>query len=76
MKGITSTHSETKTSSVTSMGDDSHVGLDDLHVDAVLLLADDDRPPQFAVLPLLLCAVRRDGVVGLTHPAPVGCIRV
>lgn len=30
---------------VTSVGDDSHVGLDDLHVDAVLLLPDDDRPP-------------------------------
>lgn len=76
MMGITSTPSESKTSAVTSMGDDSHVGLDDLHVDAVLLLADDDRPPQFAVLPLLLGAVRRDGVVGLAHPAPVGCIRV
>lgn len=76
MMGITSTHSESKTLAVTSMGDDSHVRLDDLHVDAVLLLADDDRPPQFAVLPLLLSAVCRDGVVGLAHPAPVGCIRI
>lgn len=57
---------------ITSVGDDPHVGLDDLHVDAVLLLPDDHRPPQLPVLPLLLQAVCRDGVVGLVHPAPVG----
>lgn len=58
------------------MGDDSHVGLDDFHVDAVLLLPDDDRPPQSAILPLLLSAVRRDRVIRLACPAPIGYIRV
>ena len=61
---------------LTSVGDDSHVGLDDLHVDAVLLLPDDDCPPQFAVLPLLLSAVRRDWIVMLTRSTPVGCVGV
>jgi len=31
------------------MGDDAEVGPDDLHVDAVLLLPDDHRPPQTPV---------------------------
>lgn len=47
-------------SAVTSMGDDFLVGLNALHVDAMLLLADDDRPPQLPVLTLLLCTVSRD----------------
>lgn len=58
------------------MGDDSHVRLNDLHVDAVLLLPDDDGPPQFAVLALLLGAVRRDSIVRLTRPTPIGHIGV
>ena len=58
------------------MGDDPHVRLDDLHVDAMLLLPDDHRPPQLPVLPLLLSAVRWDGVVGVTGPAPVGCVGI
>lgn len=49
----------------TSVGDDPHVGFDDLHVDAVLLLADDDRPPQPDVLPLLLGAVCGDRIAGV-----------
>lgn len=53
----------------TSVGDDPHVGFDDLHVDAVLLLSDDDRPPQPDVLPLLLGAVRGDRI---TRVAPAG----
>lgn len=61
---------------ITSVGDDPHVGLDDLHVDTVLLLPDDHRPPKLPVLPLLLDAVRGDGVVGLVHPAPVGRLGV
>lgn len=52
------------------MGDDSHVGLDDLHVDAMLLLADDHRPPQLDVLTLVLGAVRRDGFVRLARTTP------
>lgn len=58
------------------MGDDPHVGLDDLHVDAVLLLPDDHRPPEPAVLALLLRAVRRDRVVRLARRAPLGCVGV
>lgn len=58
------------------MGDDSHVGLNDLHVDAVLLLPNDDRPPQFAILALLLDAVCRDWIIRLTCPTPIGCMRV
>lgn len=33
----------------TSVRDDAHVRPDDLHVDAMLLLSDDDRSPQPAV---------------------------
>ena len=33
----------------TSMGDDAQVGSDDLHVDPVLLLPDDHRPPETPV---------------------------
>ena len=58
------------------MGDDSHVRLNDLHVDAMLLLPDDDRPPQLAVLTLLLSAVRRDWIVLLTSPTLIGGIGV
>lgn len=61
---------------ITSMGDDSHVGLDNLHVDAVLLLPDDDRPPQFAILTLLLSAVGWYWIIRLTCPTFTGCIRV
>lgn len=57
---------------LTAVGDDPHVGLDDLHVDAVLLLPDDDRPPQPDVLPLLLGSVRGDGIVGLAGAPPAG----
>lgn len=57
---------------LTAVGDDPHVGLDDLHVDAVLLLPDDDRPPQPDVLPLLLGAVGGDGIVGLAGAPPAG----
>lgn len=56
----------------TSVGDDPHVGFDDLHVDAVLLLADDDRPPQPDVLPLLLTAVRGDRITGVACATPAG----
>lgn len=58
------------------MGDDSHVGFDNLHVDAMLLLPDDDRPPQFAILTLLLSAVGWDWIIRLTCPTSIGCIRV
>lgn len=58
------------------MGDDSLVGLDDLHVDAVLLLSYDDGPPQPAVLTLLLGAVGWNGVPRLVRPTPIGCIGV
>lgn len=54
------------------MGDDPHVGFDDLHVDAVLLLSDDDRPPQPDVLPLLLGAVRGDRVMRVACATPAG----
>lgn len=56
----------------TSVGDDPHVGLDEPHVDAVLLLPDDDRPPQPHVLPLLLGAVRGDGIMWLAGAPPAG----
>lgn len=56
----------------TSVGDDPHVGLDDLHVDAVLLLPNDDRPPQADVLPLLLGAVCGDEIIGLAGASPAG----
>ena len=55
------------------MGDDLLVGLDALHVDAVLLLPDDHGPPQLALLPLLLRAARRDWLHRLPRPAPIGC---
>lgn len=56
----------------TSVGDDPHVGFDDLHVDAVLLLPDDHRPPQTDVLPLLLGAVRGDRIPGVAGATPAG----
>ena len=49
----------------TSMRDDSLVRLNTLHVDAVLLLPDDDCPPQFGVLSLLLCTVFWDSLARL-----------
>lgn len=55
------------------MGDDPHVGFDDLHVDAVLLLSDDDRPPQPDVLALLLGAVRGDRIMRVACATPAGC---
>lgn len=61
---------------LTSVGDDPHVGLDDLHVDAVLLLSDDYRPPQSDVLPLLLGAVRGDRIVRLAGATPAGRARL
>ena len=37
----------------TPVADDSLVGLDGLHVDAVLLVPDSEDPPASALLPLL-----------------------
>lgn len=54
------------------MGDDPHVGFDDLHVDAVLLLSDDHRPPQPDVLPLLLGAVGGDRLTRVARATPAG----
>lgn len=58
------------------MRDDFHVGLDEFHVDTVLLLPDDDRPPQFAILALLLSTVCWDCVVDFTGTTPIGSIGV
>lgn len=49
---------------LTPMGDDAEVWPDDLHVDAVLLLPNDHRPPQAPVTPrpistILLFSVTR-----------------
>ena len=54
----------------TSMGDDPLVGLNALHVDAVLLLSDDHRPPEPGILLLLLSTGGGDGLAGLTARTP------
>lgn len=56
---------------ITSMGDNFHVRLNDLHVDAVLLLPNDDSPPKPAILALLLCTVGWNCVVGVICLTPI-----
>ena len=53
-----------------SMENYPFVGLNALHVDAVLLLSDDHRPPEPGILLLLLSTGGGDGLAGLTARTP------
>lgn len=59
--------------SCTSMGYNSLVGLDDLHVDAVFLLSNDHGPPQLPILTLLLRATCGDRLARLLLRCTIGC---
>lgn len=56
----------------TSVRNDSPVGLDDLHVNPLLLFSNHHRPPQPVVFPLLFRCVFWNGL-GLLARIFVGC---
>lgn len=64
------------TSVNTSMGDDFLVRFNAFHIDAVLLFPDDDSPPEFGVLSLLLRAVCRNRFCLLLHWSSLGFLRL